>query len=553
MKKENRLIPAVIVISFLAAFLPDGMSVGAFLLLLGAVAACQGILAARGRAREERRFVLLCGCMVLFTAGVLMLACRMRGEGVSSAAMAWEGAAIFLAVLGWGAYCLRLEGGVTEDYVALILFGGFLARLFYAMMIPAHLLQNDLGWLEPDNYGHLGYVYHLFAQRGLPDVNPMEHYQYYQPPLHHAVSAVLTGLYSALGYEMAQVAEQLQMLSVMYGALTLIFLNKIGIRLGITAFGRGIAMGLASFLPFGIMTGAALNNDGLMLLLVTMALYYTLVWYRNPGYGSSAAMALCIGGAMMAKLSGALAAPAMALLMLHRAWRERAKWRDYLKQFLLFGAIAFPLGLWHSVLRFVQYGMPFGFVPSMARDNEQYIGMYGKWSRFLDFRGAFSNLSIGWSNVTGADHNIPVAVVKFAAFGEADYYRDNQAAHIVGTAMFWATFALLVLMAVAFVLWFFQRRYGRMERLFLGTVVIVHMCSYVMFCLSYPFVCTMNIRYVMAALNLVFLMLGAAAEGLRDRLSARRRRGTREMVGLGLAGAYVAGAVTLIVLMNQVI
>lgn len=447
------------------------------------------------------------------------------------------------------------EKDPAENLILFLILGGVLLRIYYAVMVPARLCQNDLGWLEPDNYGHLGYVYYIFSHGRLPDLNPMEYYQFYHPPLHHVICAVFVKIYTLIGYNMDEAAEMLQLLTVLYSSLTLVFLNRIGIRLRIPAFGRAIALGAASFLPYGIMMGAGLNNDGLALLLVTMAVYFTLVWYEAPNFRSVAAMALCIGLAMMSKMSGVLAAPAMAVLMLHRAWKDRKRWKEYLKQFLVFGLIAFPLGLWHPLLQYVRYGMPLGFVPSMTRESEMYVGMYGKWSRLFDFRDAFRNLSVVWDNSRGADYNIPAAMVKFAVFGEADYYRSNPAVHGTGAACFWMTFLLLALTAVSCIAWLFQKRYTAVQKASVGVLLAVHMFSYVIFCMRYPFVCTMNIRYVMAAVYFGFLALGAVAAGSRKRLTAGSARAGKcftAILSAGL-GIYFAVCAALILQMGQIL
>lgn len=447
------------------------------------------------------------------------------------------------------------EKDPAERVIPFLILGGILLRIYYAAMVPARLYQNDLGWLEPDNYGHLGYVYYIFSHGRLPDLNPMEYYQFYHPPLHHLISAVFVKIYTVFGYNMNEAAEMLQMLSVLYSSLTLLFLNKIGIRLRIPAFGRAAALGAASFLPYGIMMGAGLNNDGLALLFVTMAVYFTLVWYEAPDCRSIAAMALCIGLAMMSKMSGALAAPAMAVLMLHRAWKDREHWRVYLKQFLVFGLIAFPLGLWHPLLQYARYGMPLGFVPLMTRESEMYVGMYGKWSRLFDFRDAFRNLSVVWDNSLGADYNIPAAMAKFAVFGEADYYRNNPAVHGTGVACFWLTFLLLAATAVSCFAWLFQKRNTAAQKASVGLLLAVHMFSYIVFCMRYPFVCTMNIRYVMAAVYFGFLVMGAVSAGVRERLAAGNGRAGKcfaTVLSAGL-GVYIALCAALILQMGQIV
>lgn len=563
MKKDNKMILAICLLCALSFFLfsqeaPDKLSPGGFLLLLFLAAGHQGILAAQRKGWPERRFALLCHCMGIFTAlGILCMGkLRDRSREMENFTLT-ESWILFAVVLAWCGLCLWLEKGVTENVVLLILLGGFLIRISYVVLMQSHILQNDVGAFSADSYGHLGYVHYLYTEGKLPDVNPVGRYQFYQPPLHHGVCALLMRIFVMFGYGLEEAQEKLQVLTALYGTLTLFFLNKIGKRLRISSFGRGIALGLGAFMPFGIMLGGSLNNDSLVMLLSVMALYFTLAWYENPGCKNIVLMALCIGGAMTAKLSGALAAPAMAVLMLHKAWKERERWKGYLRQFLCFGLIALPLGLWHSVSCFVRFGMPFGYVPRLSEDVGQYIGMHGPWSRFFDFNDAFRRLSLSWNNEELADYNIPVSMVKCAVTAEGYSYWKDPALEGAVTALFWAGLVLEALVAVALVLWFFQRTNTRAEKVFMAAAMGVAFFSYFRFCLSFPFVCTMNIRYVMTAVYLALLVFGAAVSGLTERAVAGSRASgamrAATVIGGGLCCLYIAGASVLIFQLNQFI
>lgn len=558
MKKDNRMMLVVILLSVLSFFLfsqdaEEKLSAGGFILLSALAVGSQGYLFIRRRPWPDRRFGLLCAGMGMFAALLIWYACRVKAHmGEYASLLTAEGWAVAAAVLVWCGLCLWAERGVTENTVLLILFGGFLMRLFYVVLVQSHILQNDTGALLAGNYGHMGYVYHIFSEGRLPDVYTV---QFYHPPLHHAVCALLLKIFSALGYEMEEMQELLQVQALMYGTLTLFFVNKIGIRLWISPLGRAIGLAFASFLPYGIMMGGAVNNDSLMVLFAMMALYYTLVWYEEPSYKNILIMALCIGCSMMAKLSGALVAPAMAVLMLHKAWKERKRLGEWLKQFVCFGAVAFPLGLWYSVFRYVKNGMPFGYVPSLREDNAQFIGMHTGWSRFLDFENAFGSAALRWNNEEWADYNIPVSMIKCAILGEGYAYDTNAALYGLAWAMFWATLVLAVLAAAGCILWLFQKRQRPAEKLFICTAFGVSLISYFRFCLDYPFVCTMNIRYIMVTVYLAFLLLGGAMETLTENIgkrSAAAARGMKAAAGI-LAGCYMAGAVALIVQAGQVL
>lgn len=525
-------------------------------LALAGIAAYAVFLFIRRHSWPERRFGVLCFVMGLFAVVLIRWASFFKTNSAEVAdKMLTEGFVVFILAFIWIFFCLWMEKGFSEELILLILFGAFLMRLFYAVMVQAHIYQNDVGVLYPGNEGHLGYVYSFYSTWRMPKENPMEYYQYYQAPLFHIVSAVFVKLFVSIGFVMDEINELLQIVSVMYGTLTLLFVNKIGIRLKVPTWSRAAVMGIVSFMPWGIIQGAALNNDGLMVLFGVMALYFTLVWYEKPKYGTILLMAVCIGCSMMTKISGALAAPAMAVLMLHKAWKERKQWTSYLKQFLLFGAAAFPLGLWYPLRQFILYRMPPGYVPRIPETDMQFIGMYSKWQRFFDFGNAFESLSLRWDNTAAVDYNIPISLVKFAAFGEGNYYQINQVLTVTGTILFWMTLAIFALMAAVFILWLFVGRQTTVRKVFVTMVLAVSLYSYVKFNLAYPFVCTMHIRYIMLAVYFGFLVSGLFLGEMEERFLQEKKTAKRVLrtAAAAAAGLYMTAAVTMIVQLVQII
>lgn len=535
------------VLSFLAGFIfchVDVYKLTAvrFLIIAAGAVAYNLWLYFRKADREHRRLTVLCSIMGLLTLALMQGTSLVRmQEKITKHTLAWGTAALFLIFAVLCASCLLVEKGITENTVTLIIFAGFLFKLYYAVMTQAHLLQNDIEFLADWSHGHLGYVYRIFSTGRLPTENPIGLYQFYQPPLHYVVSAIFLRIYALLGVEAGQWDEVLQMLPVFYTTAILIFLNKIGIQLHCLALGRCITLGLAAFLPYSMFLGSALNNDPLVTLFMVMCIYFTIKWYQDPKLKTILAMAVCIGCAMMTKLSGAMIAPAMAVVMLYKVWQNRKEWLKWLKQFICFGLVAFPLGLWYYMLRFVQYRVPFDYVPLIPVTDSQFIGMYTKWTRFKDYGHALERLFLRWGPAPDVDYNIPIALVKYSVFNESNYYVFNQMTRLFGTVVFWATAVMLLLFAAAFAGWLFMRRQKMIYKIFLGTGALAIMYSYVKFCFAYPYVCTMNVRYVMTAVYIGMLVLGMAVSGIQEKLTEKNVVLSRIFTGLtvGLTAVYM--------------
>lgn len=545
MKRENKLIVAAVVLPLLVGAFFDQksaykLSTMHFLVLTTLMVTFNGMLLLQRKDWQERKLALQCSGMAFFTICLIRCCCVLREAKEAGGILRISlGVLLALVLAAFFLLLIKSEKGVTENVVTLVIFAALLVRIFYVVMTPASLFQNDTTDFYPDCYGHLGYVYQLFTYGKLPDVDPTTAYQFYHPPLHYWVSVVFLKMFGLLGLlpeEQLDWNEILQILPLIYTTIMLVYIDKIGKQMKLSCEARFTVVCFAGFLPYSIMMGGALNNDPLSLLLAVMCVYYTFSWYDNPDRRGIIKMALCIGCAMMTKISAALVAPAMAVMMLQRAWKDRGQWKDYLKQFICFGLVAFPLGLWHSVYCYVKWEMPFGYAYPVEPDAPSFIGMYDIRSRFFDFHGAFDFLAISMYHTDGyADHNIPASLVKYATFGESTYYQTGRLTNILGSGMFWVNMVLFLLMAAAFVAWCCIKDGRGMQKVFLLAVAAVSLYAYAKFCVRYTHICSMNIRYIMVAVYAGFIVIAAAASGLQERIAGKSAAGGRISKGILVA------------------
>ena len=555
MKKENKLLVAAIVLPLL---------VGAFfsqdevyklntmhLIVLTTLVLVYNIMLFMQRADwEYRRTVLQCSAMSFVAIGLIQGICYLRQiDDISETLKIWLGIALAMVLITAFLLLLKREGGVTENVIMIVIFAGFLLRIFYVVLTQATLYQNDTVAFHPEHQGHLGYIYQVFTHGRLPDIDPTEAYQFYHPPLYYTISAIFLRLFYLLRLlpeNSLDWDETLQVLPLAYSMMTLVFVYKIAKQMKISCEGRLIAVCFAGFLPYSIMMSGALNNDSLATLFTVMCIYFTLKWYEKPDMKGILIMALCIGCAMMTKISTGMIAPAMAVLMLQRAWKDRKQWTVYLKQFTYFGLIAFPLGLWHSVYCYIKYRMPFQYAYYLGEDSVQYIGFHDKWSRLFDFERAFEFLAAREDYINDfADYNIPVTLIKYAVFGESRYYQASTLTNILGTALFWVTVALFISMVVLFVIWCFLKDGRLMQKVFMLTGVAVSLLLYVRFCFRYTHVCTMNIRYIMGAYYIGCIMIAVTVSEIHKRIEKKSVTGGRvcKRIAIALPVLYAVAVV----------
>lgn len=454
---------------------------------------------------ENKKYIWLCLASVLFFGFLAVMIHSFRpGEELFYGIV--NGLTLVIAVL----LGLAIMGkqGITEQTISYVIFCGILLRLFYIILTQGHYFQNDIGALQEGNIGHLGYVYYIWDNGKLPDVDPMISYQFYHPPLHYIIAAAFLKVFTLFGGDIAQGDEALQFLSVFYSSVLLVYLNKLSKHMKLSITGRYVAMIFAAFLPFSVMMSGALNNDLLMVTLSVMCVYYILQWYEKTDYKNIILAAVCLGCAMMTKISAALLAPGIAVIFLMKTWKDYDEIKKVLLQLLSFGLISVPLGMWFPVVKYIKYDTPFGFIPAMPDTAEQFIGQYSKWQRLFDFKGGFDSITLSWTrSETYMDHNIWVSLLKYAVTGEGYNVESNRIA-LVANISFYLTLVLLVVMVVAAILYVIFVKNSWHIKILYAVSILVSMASYISFCFRYPHICTMHIRYVMTALYIGILMFG---------------------------------------------
>lgn len=456
-----------------------------------------------------------------------------------------------MLVCGMLAFHWKTTGTLTEERIIILLFLlAFAARLCYILSISITTNQHDTSWFgkEGINTGHTGYIRYLLEEGRLPGEEVKTRFQYYHPPLHHAVCAIWLKLQTAIGISFDTAAENLQILTLFYSMVTLYASYRILRLVGLRGSALIAPFCLLAFHPTFFLFSGSINNDCMSVMFCFLAVWAALLWLQKPTLLRIVALALCIGCAMLAKLAAGLLAPAVAVLFLYKFCRTKGRGMQgkggLLLQFCLFGVICIPLGIGWQVRNALLYDMPLAYVPRLSEKIDQYLGGYPVWTRFFDF-GSLSDYGVYpmRTGVQGAEyfeHCIPLALQKMALFGEYSVWKDVGLYDAFGRLLFWvntviiaATLAGMGICVVSAVrsprqspaetenarpVSFFKRfGFGRMVLLFFLLYWISILASYVRFCFSYPHFCSMDFRYIVPTLLIGAVFFGVVLRELSGR------------------------------------
>ena len=479
--------------------------------------------------------------MIVFLSGVLI--------GISGYLLTLSSYFLPLTIAVFGsmvlvgiALVLLFTGQLTQKRgLLLLLMAGFLLRLCYVLYTTAAVRQHDV-WYFSDgdflffqNQRHAEYIEYIAANLKFPYVDPTSVglSQLYHPPLHHFIAGLWLRLNTTLGIEYSVAVENIQLLTLFYSSSVMVIAYRILRFLKCKGLSLFLPLSLVVFHPTFIFMAGSVNNDLLSITLAIYALYATLRWAKNPTIKTIVPIALGIGGAMMAKLSGGMIAPAVALVFLWKWW-EAIKQKDgsgkkLFWQFVIFGLICVPLGLWWQVKNMVAFGVPLTYVPALSENSGQFVGDYTPLERLLEFpHNSFQNVFVVWQNqgmkADYNEYNMLLALVKSSVFGEFTLFDSasqlgiHKAGIILSHILFYAN-TLLIGCSLFSGIYLFTKKEHRHSPAFwlFGVVWVVLLISYLRFCFGYPQTCTQNFRYAVPTLISGCVWLGCALKYTKNR------------------------------------
>jgi hypothetical protein len=391
----------------------------------------------------------------------------------------------------------------SKTVIILLLICGFALRLGYIIRYPYDVHQHDVEGLK--SAGHLSYIYGIATGDGLPKTND---WQFCHPPLHHFISAGVLKLSWAMGKSLETSFENLQLLTCLYSALTVLVGNLIFKEIGISDKVRVYLVAVLSFHPSMIIFAGSINNDILCVLFVLLAVFFLIKWYKNPTVLSAFFTGLFIGLGMMTKFSASLIAVAAASAVLFRFFTSKTiKFKQLLGHTLAFLGIMLPIGMWYAVRNYMLFGQPLGYVAPIGTDSALYIGDLSVFKRLIL---PFSLTPTGVYTNVWEEYNLWQYLLRNSLFGEYSFGSESVA-------------VLVVILNICLVVLFFIGTViliKKHPKLFYGmcpiaVVLVLQMAFFIYFNLRYPYRCSMDFRYIVPVLFCGMAMLGSAAETLQ--------------------------------------
>ncbi len=422
---------------------------------------------------------------------------------------------------------------ITEP--ALILLTGIIFRTSYILYTAIWTRQHDVIDFGVGE-GHAGYIEYIYNNLSLPPGDPRDKWAFFQPPLHHILAGLWMRFCAHFQLAYRQVQENVQLLTLFYICSVTILTFFICRELKLKEWGVRIALVVVCFHPALTLMAGSINNDALSLVLAALAVYLVILWYASPSYKLIILLALSVGLSMMAKLSGGTVAPAVAALFLLKLIKDKQNIRRYILQYLVFGIIVFPLGIWWEIRNMIKYDMPFNYIPPVGEQLNVSMA-----ARLFDLR-IHSVFPAMISNGDAYDeYNVFVSLFKTSLFDDANLSLESRSITLFAVILFVMALILAVISLIATVLIVFDRN-GKYEmafehKLLFGILYLSLLGSYLSFALGSNNYSAMNFRYIALIITVEAVFLGIFADAIKDRHHLRFRLFAAIVYGFAAASA----------------
>lgn len=383
-----------------------------------------------------------------------------------------------------------------------IIFIGLLVRTLYMFNTTIYERQHDVETL--DSNGHLEYIYSLYKTNKLPSDNLWQHYQ---PPLFHLTGAGWLKFSELLKLPLVKALEGIQVLTVIFSSLIMFVMYGITNKLKINNKYKLLINLFVALHPTFIILSSSINNDCLLTLFQILIVYYLIKWYQKDNWLNTILLAICTGLCVMTKLNGAIMAVPILYVFIKKfidiIKSDKKRILKYVSMLFIFGIISLPIGLWYQVREIVLFGsnnvpLPGDFL---------YIGNYSIIDRFIkiDLLSIFKDV---FCKLPG-DYNLFAYIVKCSIFGE--YVFDKSMS--VSYSLLIINFILIILTIYFIIKYIVNKKDHNLICNIFVILYIVNIVSFYIFNIKYPYICTMDFRYIVPTLFTSIILLSNEVKG----------------------------------------
>lgn len=413
--------------------------------------------------------------------------------------------AYFFGLLSIIMVCYVFRKQLTKDAVIWTMIAGDIVKVSYILYTEVWERQHDVISFGAGE-GHAAYIEYLAQFRRLPNFDPRMLWAFFQPPLHHIISAMWMIVNVKLKMPERQLQESMQCITLSYMCILMLIVYLICKELCMKQRGTLITMIIVSFHPIYILLSGSINNDALSICLSALSLYIAIKWYQKPNIISIILLAICIGLAMMAKLSSGLVAPGIGALMLYKLVINRKEWIKYIIQYVVFGLLVFPIGLWWPIRNKIMWDMPINYIPEVGEQ----LTHSDMLSRLFDVRMHSVYPAMINNKDAYDEYNVILAMIKTSLFGESNFGLLSPYITPFAIVLFITSVIIIIAQIVALIRTLTVKEAAPEVgyKILLSVTALSLLGGYLLFALSYNNFSAQDFRYSALMIAIMSIFLG---------------------------------------------
>lgn len=406
---------------------------------------------------------------------------------------------------------------IIEQFLFIVMVALRLVAIYNTdVMMCTHDEKNLSDWVTTQ-YGHWGYMQYLYQYRSFPD---SFQFQYYHPPLFHTVGAVLRWVVRAdisterllLSIKLVQMVNCLASIGATFFCWKTLkrFSSPSRIRLALTA--------LLFFFPPFFHLARETNNDAFVTLFILGSVYFTVEWYRKHTLGNIMRISACIILGTWSKSSALLVAPAIGSIFLYALIMEKENRINLIRQYAVFSVVTIPLGLAWLLHNYSCFQLPFNYVYGVPETTTfAKVSELSAWERYgLPAFSQLKTVAVSMEDIKG-NGNIWMQTIRTMNSDEMVYWDGNRMISAVGITMQAVSIVIVFLLLFGSLLGLRSRQIGIAEKGLFTIMFGTLFGSYLFFSAQFPYIYTMNFRYIVPCIMPLTVSCSIGAETMRRR------------------------------------
>lgn len=393
--------------------------------------------------------------------------------------------------------------------ITILFIIAIILRTIYIQQTPYNIRQHDLWDLEHN--GCLKYIYTIFETGALPTTNNT---QFYHPPLHHMISAILLKIVNVFTTNQTIQFELLQVLPYLYSISLMFVVYKILKELKFKSLTKTLILTITALHPTYIILSGSINNDMLSIFLVHLAILLTIKWYKKTNLTNTILLAIITGAAVMAKTSGGIIAPSIATIFIWKVADEfikNKKYKPLIKKytltFAIFGLISLSIGLWYPIRNYIKFNQPILTIMD-PMDIKQYYGLIDFKDRITPSLSAIK--SVYHDSYDNAE-NIYGAVIKTSMYGEYKFAKTGILHYLSLLSVIINFFLGLIIPIIIIISLFISAKNEDKDlkwKTMLFILFIVNIITFLIMQKQLPYGCSEDFRYIVPTIFTSIALLG---------------------------------------------